>query len=109
MAIEDDIKLCTQYLRQRDHAINRKIPFNLSLKKFRQLKQTTHCYYTGIKLITGEEASPTAWSLDRLDNNKGYEDNNVVVACHIINAKKSNLTIDEIKAIYNGLEKKKLI
>jgi hypothetical protein len=111
MAVEDDIKLCQAYLRTVIGSRDRNIECTLSLKKFIQLKKTTRCYYTGIKLIIGEPAKTNAnnWSIDRLDNNKGYTDDNVVVCSQRINAKKGSMSIDEIKAIYNGLKKKKLI
>jgi len=111
MAVEDDIKLCQAYIRTVQGAKDRDIECTLSLKKFQQLKKITRCYYTNIKLICGEPAKAQAdnWSIDRLDNNKGYTDNNVVVCSQRINAKKGSISIDEIKAIYKGLKKKKLI
>jgi hypothetical protein len=111
MAVEDDIKICQAYIRTVQGAKDRGIECTLSLKKFQQLKRTTRCYYTNTKLTIGEPAKAQAdnWSLDRLDNDKGYTDNNVVVCSQRINAKKGSMSLDEIKSISNGLKKKNLI
>jgi hypothetical protein len=42
-------------------------------------------------------------SFDRVDSNKGYIEGNVVSCTVDINGKKSNLTVDEIKSLYEKL------
>jgi hypothetical protein len=64
------------------------------------------CYYTS---RTFEEDGPYARSFDRVDSSKGYVEGNVIACTVDINGKKSNLTVDEIIALYNRLAPTKII
>lgn len=49
-------------------------------------KQKGLCYYTGIEMkIINSEKNPEQISLDRVDSNLGYTENNVVLCCFAIN------------------------
>jgi hypothetical protein len=56
---------------------------------------TKRCYYTGERF--DEENTLT---FDRVDNNKGYTDDNVVACSRSFNELKKNLTVDEITLMY---------
>lgn len=78
-----------QYENKKKQAKKRGLTFTLTLGQFMKLKQTRTCYYTGIKLTTavhGHTNRPTDHTLDRLDDNIGYEPHNVVVACDAVNS-----------------------
>jgi hypothetical protein len=77
----------------------------MSIKKVRQLLNTKTCYISGTKLnrIQGD---PNQLTFDRLDNNKGYTDDNVVACSLRMNKLKDNLTIEEITMLYMALQKK---
>ena len=56
-------------------------------------KQDGKCYYTGIKMsIINPKKNLFQISLDRLDSNLGYAQNNVVLCCYGINLCKSDTT-----------------
>jgi len=59
-------------------------------------KQAGKCYYTGLDLLPiNDECNHQIISIDRVDSNKGYTQDNVVLCCWIINRIKSNLSIEE--------------
>jgi hypothetical protein len=75
-------------------AKSRSIPFLLSKKTFDEWheSQKRECYYCGVS----EEAlktvgrSKSCLTVDRMDNERGYEEGNIVLACHRCNNLKSN-------------------
>ena len=59
-------------------------------------KQQGKCFYTGIDLlIVPDESNYHCLSIDRLDSNKSYIKDNVVLCCWIINRIKSNLSVKD--------------
>lgn len=74
------------------HAKNRNIPFNLQLKDLENIPQK--CYYTGIPLTLKQNCDNTI-SLDRLNNEMGYDKNNVVFCCGYINYMKNDLSYNQ--------------
>lgn len=77
-------------------------PGNLSLEKFCELTQQ-HCYHCGsapsqkylVKNVTDDLGTYIYNGLDRLDNSKGYDLDNVVPCCGRCNFMRLNLTLDE--------------
>ena len=63
----------------------RGIEFNLTMEQFKQFWQKP-CYYCGDKIIN--------IALDRIDNSKGYEINNIVSCCVICNYMKRNFPLE---------------
>lgn len=61
--------------------------------------QNGKCAYSGITMtasdIVGNGRSSTSISIDRIDSNKGYVKENVVLVCWKVNAAKSDLTMVE--------------
>jgi len=84
-------------------AKDRNIPFSLKAKTIRKLLQAKRCYFTGIAFVEIEN-HPFGRTIDRLDNDKGYIDENVVAVTRYINEKKRNLTLEDIRCIYNGIK-----
>ena len=81
--------------------------YNLTVEYIQELlnKQNYKCYYTGIDLKIGSKlTNPT---LDRLDSNKGYINENVVICTEIVNIMKNDLSMEEfknqIKLLYENL------
>lgn len=62
-------------------------------------EQKRKCFYTGVDLETqyGKGAIPQSPSVDRLDNNKGYIEGNLVICQHRINSMKKDATLEEMK------------
>lgn len=55
-----------------------------------------YCPLSNIKLVIGKESGrDNSPSLDRMDNNKGYNTSNVMVVANIVNSSKCNLTYQE--------------
>jgi hypothetical protein len=103
-----DIEIADKLCRICSSAKNRNIPFDMSFNKVKQLLQAKKCYYTG-EVLTRIVNDDNELSFDRIDNEKGYIDTNVVACSKRFNSIKSNLTVKEIEALYKGLKKKKLI
>lgn len=76
--------------------------FTLSLKKVRKLLEAKRCAYSGVSL-TPEQNKPNSKTIDRVDNNLGYTDDNVVACAYRINQIKGDTTVAELKAMYKGV------
>jgi hypothetical protein len=96
-----DLDVANKLIKLYQSAKDRQIDFDLSLNKVRQLLQVKTCYYTGVAF---EEEGKNARSIDRVDSDKGYIDDNVVACTVDINGKKSNLTNEEIEMLYTKLK-----
>lgn len=72
--------------------------------------QKGKCFYTDetLHLMNGKGRLPTGLSIDRVDNEKGYHADNVVLCTSRFNTIKSNMTLEEIRkwmpAIYEKIE-----
>jgi hypothetical protein len=73
-------------------AKTRGINWNLTLEELQKLPMS--CYYTNIALVFDSNKLNTV-SLDRLDSQKDYSQENVVFCCEIINKMKQTLSVDE--------------
>ena len=98
----NDIELARSFLAKKESSDSRKIPFELSFKKYKQLMIRKTCFYSGVKF---EEKSDKSRSLERLDSNKGYTDKNTIACTKRINNLKNNLTIGELNKLVNKLNK----
>ena len=96
-----DIIVAKKFMSLHSSATSRGIQFELSLNKVRQLLSAKRCYYTN-KPFDDENKR----SIDRVDNNIGYIDSNVV-ACELdFNQRKGDLTVEDITLMYEGVKKK---
>ncbi len=73
--VEFEIKVAKKFTNKYNNAIQRGIPFSLTLTSIKNILRAKKCYYSGMPLT--EETS----TIDRIDHTKGYEKGNVV-ACH---------------------------
>lgn len=59
-------------------------------------QQGGRCYLTGIKLSMGENANDTeniTWSVDRIDNDRGYTPDNIIIIHKAVNMSRGTLSI----------------
>lgn len=75
---------------------------NLSIEFLLNLynKQQGLCAISGVKMthLTGNGRVPTNISIDRIDSNKGYDEDNVQLVCRQVNIMKSELSLEELKS-----------
>jgi hypothetical protein len=98
----------TQYLR---HARNRNYEFKISKEKFLEIVNKNCHYCDQVPSNKAKNQNKTGTyiynGVDRIDNTKGYIENNVVPCCRICNRCKSDMTLDQfktwIKNVYNKI------
>jgi hypothetical protein len=98
-----DLEIAKKMIKIWQSALDRKFEFNLSFETVKRLMSYKTCYYTGRPF---EEEGPYSRSFDRVDSSKGYIEGNLVACTVDINSKKSNLSMDEIRMLYEKLIKK---
>lgn len=96
----EDIKVAIKLNYIFERAIKDQKEFSLSFKRLKFLTRLTKCQITGIEFVNTVN-HPYSLSIDRLDNNIGYTDENSIACIKDINNKKSNLSIQDIEDIYN--------
>ena len=77
-------------------ARRRNIFFDLNLE---DIKIGTQCPILGLKFEVGMDNWQNSPSLDRIDNNRGYESDNVIVVCMMANTIKNQATPDQIRKV----------
>ena len=87
------------YHRAKDRAARNGREFTLSID---DVVIPSHCPITGKPLDIGQTGE--GFSLDRIDNSKGYVPGNVWVISHRMNTLKNSATIDEIRALLHHME-----
>jgi len=95
-----DLEVAKKMLKIYQSAVDRKLDYNLSFETVRKLMSFKNCYYTNREF---EPDGMYSMSFDRVDSAKGYVEGNVVSCTIDINGKKSNLSVDEIKSLYDKL------
>lgn len=95
-----DLEVAKKMLKIHQSAVDRKLDYNLSFDSVRKLMSYKTCYYTSKEF---EQDGMYSMSFDRVDSTKGYVEGNVVSCTIDINGKKSNLSVDEIKSLYDKL------
>lgn len=106
-AVSDEF-VASKFMQIKRSAEDRGIPFNMTLRKVRYLLNREKCFFTGA-LLTNEQNSHRQLTFDRLDNNKGYTDKNVVACTQKFNVIKGSLTPRQIDTIYKALKSKKIL
>jgi hypothetical protein len=96
-----DLEVARKMIKIYQSAADRKLDFDLSLETVRKLLTYKTCYYTNREF---DEEGAFSRSFDRVDSSRGYVEGNVVSCTVDINGKKSNLTFDEIEALYHKLK-----
>ena len=100
-----DLQVAQKLISIKSSADNRGIEFDLSLKKVRKLMNTKKCYISG-SVLNRTQGDPNQLTFDRLDNSKGYTDDNVVACSLRMNRLKDSLTIEDITMLYMAIQKK---
>jgi hypothetical protein len=95
-----DLEVARKMIKIHQSAQDRSLEFDLSFLTVKSLLLEKRCYYTEKEF---EDSGNFARSFDRIDSNKGYVEGNVVACTVDINAKKSNLSFQEIELLYNKL------
>lgn len=103
-----DIQLAKRFVQTEKSAKDRGKAFNLKLGTMRRLMNTQKCFFTGVQMNT-TEGHPFQRTFDRIDNNKGYVEGNVVACTKRINNMKGDLSVQDIVSLYKALQKKNLI
>lgn len=84
-----------KYTKQKNGAKDRKIFWDLSNEYVHTIiKETKHCSISG-RPIKLEVNHIDGASIDRIDADKGYTENNVFVTSQIVNKARGEMTIDE--------------
>lgn len=104
-SILTDLEVAKKMLNIHQSAMDRKLEFDLSFESVRLILLEEKCYYTG-RIF--EDEGIYSRSIDRIDSSKGYVEGNVVACTVDFNGKKSNLSIDEIRILYEKLVKPKV-
>jgi hypothetical protein len=78
----------------------RRVEYGLTKKDLISIynKQNGLCAITKIPMTYNRLSGRTRTniSIDRIDNNKGYEADNIQLVCHIVNIMKTDMTMDEL-------------
>jgi hypothetical protein len=94
-----DIVVCKRYVQLFDNAKERGIDFQLSIADVKRLISKTKCHYTGIPF---DHSNPDFRpSFDRVDKNKPYTKENVVVCMTAVNHLKNDL-LEKDGALFLG-------
>ncbi len=80
----------------------RNLEWNLSEDYIKSLGN--RCYWNGVEL-TFVPKKPNTWSLDRLDNSKGYIEGNVVPCCARINLARGAMDADEFRLMCKSISR----
>lgn len=88
---------------------NRKISFELTFAEVKSLMKRKRCAYTGILMTKskGSEQIATDFTIDRIDNSKGYVKGNVVACCYAANSFKG--TVENITDTLSLRDKGKIL
>jgi hypothetical protein len=83
--VSQDITLAKRYCAKVESCVARKIEFRLSLADFKRLTNRKTCYFTGVTLTRKN------FTLDRVNNEKGYTKDNTVPCSQDFNTFKSSI------------------
>ena len=89
----DDVVIAKKYLNKARNAATAGHEFDLTFNTFKRLMTKKRCMLSGVQLTnhTGTLPIGTDRTLDRLDSNLGYTEDNTIVVCHEVNALKAKL------------------
>jgi len=87
------------YNRLKSSAKKRNIPFTLTLTELNNLTFPISCPILNIPLNSNNKQSDNSYSIDRIDSDKGYEIDNIIVVSWKANRLKNNATKEEMEKI----------
>ena len=86
--------------RLKSSAKKRKIKFTITKLDLMNLSWPLTCPILGIKLEwNAGQADDNSYSIDRIDSNRGYEADNIIVISNKANRMKNNGSLEELNAI----------
>jgi len=94
-----DVKIT--YNRLKASAKRRGIPFDLTLVDLNNLSYPMTCPILGMRLKFNNKLMDDSYSIDRIDSNKGYEIDNIIVISWKANRLKNNASNEELEKISN--------
>jgi hypothetical protein len=100
--------ICKRMTRIGSSGDSRGIEVKLTFAELKKVLKTKKCFFTGVELDYIEN-SPNQLTVDRLDNDKGYVNGNIVACSKEFNEIKGNLTLSQIEILYTKLKSKKLL
>ena len=100
--MHSDVDIIKKYQSIMSSALTRKLEFDISFAEFKRIYNQKKCFYTNKKLQHGGNGN---FSIDRVDNSKGYISGNIVACDTKFNSLKSNLSIEDINNLYFGITK----
>lgn len=106
-AVQLSMFVARRYLNKIQDAFTRGIVFTLTIEDFASLMRNRVCHFTGVPLTTDiggaglrDRKIPDNYlSIDRVDSNKGYTRDNVVVCAHSVNIAKNRLPEAQFRQI----------
>ena len=95
----DDLLIARRYMTKANNARQAEWDFTISFNEFKRLTQRKQCALSGMKFKEYRKGSRpghpdtdyNAWTLDRLDNTKGYIPGNVIPVVNCVNSFKGRL------------------
>lgn len=97
-----DIRILKKFTNKIQHCKEKNRRFNLTFQSFKNMFKAKKCYFTGMP-IGGDNQS--AFTVDRVDNSKGYEKGNVVACSREFNSLKGELEGTRNRLTFNGVLK----
>lgn len=101
----DDIQIAAKFVAKAKSSSDRNIPFMLSFSEYKRLLKTKKCYYTGVELTFGKN-QPNSFTIDRIDADRGYVPGNCVACSNIINQKKKDLSLSDMRCIFRKIKRR---
>ena len=101
---EVDALVCTKFINIKNSAESRGKVFDMTFEEVKRLCFEQYCFFSG-KLLNNITNDLNSKTFDRLDNEKGYVNGNVVACSLEYNRLKKDLTIAQLKLIINGFKK----
>ena len=95
-----------RFIRWKSHAKERGVKFNLVYEDVENIPLI--CFYTKT-ILTLETGKENTVSLDRIDNSKPYDKNNILLCCEIINRMKHTMSIYDFIKIAKLIASRKSI
>lgn len=96
-----DYKICQKLVGLKHRCNDKDLEFNLTFSFLKRLLSRKTCEYTGIRFDDDENRL----SIERINSDKGYTEDNVVAVAKRINEAKSNFTYNELKLTLKAIEK----
>ncbi len=105
--VEEDIRVGKKFRNIMSSAKERGIPFLMTFSEVKRLLKLNKCYFTGVEL-NDIENDKNQLTFDRLDNDKGYLNGNVVACSSEFNKLKSSISIKQVRQIVKAFKKKNI-